>query len=329
MQSCQRYLLPVLALAALSPQAWAQPEKSEEKKIIIRRLDRDGPQAVDREVEKEKVAFLGVETAPVNRTLSAQLGLPRETGLIVTRVAPDSPATAVLKEDDILVKFEDQILVNMPQLGTLVRSKKEGDEVKLTVIRGGKETTVKAKLAVRELPRMAQAEFFPGAPGAFNWSGSMNDLDQLRNLPGIGPDHARDVLRLMGRERGNVLSSPRIHIRAHRDQGSTILDLPKSDISYSDDDGAIEIKSKDDKRVLIVKDAAGKTLFEGPCGTEEERKNLPPEVAKRLEKLNIETFNFEAGEDFKTEVVPMPPSSTKSKIRHELGRDPSRVSRPF
>lgn len=329
MQSCKNYLLPVLALAVLTPQVWAQQEKKEERRVTVRRLDKSSAPGTDVEAAKEKVTFLGVETAPVNRTLSAHLGLPRETGLIVTRIAPDSPAASILQEDDVLTKFEDQILVNMPQLGTLVRSKKEGDEVTLAVMRAGKETVVKAKLAAREVPKVAQMEFFQGSPGVFGF-GAGPDLEQLRALPGMGPDHARDVLRIIGSQRANALNGPRMHIRARSGgQGSTILDLPKSNISYSDEEGSIEIKSDDDKRMLIVKDAGGKELFNGPYGSPEERKNLPPEIAKRLEKLDVETLNFEAGDDFKAEVVPMPPAATKGKISHELGRDPLRVSRPF
>jgi hypothetical protein len=326
--------LPVLALAALTPQAWAQSEKKEEKRVTIGRLDTDNARRGGPEVEKETVTFLGVETAPVNRTLSAQLGLPRDTGLIVTRIAEDSPAASALKEDDVLTKFEDQILVNMPQLGTLVRSKNAGDEVKLSVMRGGKEVVVKTKLASREMPKLAQMQGgFPGGPNAFFFNGDFPGFEQLQNMPGMGDDHARDVLRIIGRERANAMNSPRMHIRTRAGQGSTILDLPKSNISYSDDDGSIEIKSENDKRTLTVKDATGKVLFDGPYGTEEERAKVPAEVMKRLEKLDVEGLNFEPGEDFKPAVVPVPPAPTKSKISRDLNQEESRRTkasqRPF
>ncbi|WP_438481857.1 PDZ domain-containing protein [Oleiharenicola lentus] len=330
MQSCKNYLLPVLALAVLTPQVWAQPDKKEEKKVTIRRLDKDSPRRVEANVEKETITFLGVETANVGRTLGAQLGLPRETGLIITRVAEDSPAASVLKEDDVLTKFEDQILVNMPQLGTLVRSKNAGDEVKLTVVRGGKETVLKTKLASREVPKLAQAEFFQGFPSnAFSFEGNnLQGIEQLRNFPGMGPDHARDVLRIIGRERANALNGPRVHIRSRAGQGATIVDLPKSNISYSDDDGSIEIKSEDDKRTLTVKDAKGTVQFNGPLNTDEDRKKLPPEIAARLEKIDVETINFEAGEDFKAEFVPAPPAPAKSKINRDVTGEPAFQAKP-
>src|SRR5829696_9143182 len=61
--------------------------------------------------EKEVVTFLGVETAPVSETLGSQLGLPKESGLVVIHVVPESPAASALKQHDVLVKLDDQLLV--------------------------------------------------------------------------------------------------------------------------------------------------------------------------------------------------------------------------
>jgi len=322
MKSSRQYLLPALAVLSLTPVAWAQ------KEITIRRVEKDGPHhgmvihPGDARMEKEKVTFLGVETAPVSRTLAAQLGLGRDTGLVVVRLSEKSPAADILKEDDVLTKLDDQILVNQQQLGVLVRSRKEGDEVKLTLVRGGKETTVKAKLATHEVPKMAAAFSFPGGPGGMSWSmGSLPEgLARLRQMPGMDDDHAKDVLRMIGREHRNFMTTPGVRILRREGKGSTILDLPNSNISYSDDDGSIEIKADEGKRELTVKDAAGKVTFQGPFNTEEERKKLPPEVVKQLEKLDNDTISFEAGEKFEHEVLPLPGEPTKTKIRSELDR---------
>lgn len=332
MKSSIKFLLPVLAVASLAPSAWAQ------KEVTIRRLDADGPRhgpmmhPGEDMMEKEKVTFLGVETAPVNRTLAAQLGLARDTGLVVTHLAEKSPAADILKEDDVLTKLDDQILVNQQQFGVLVRAKKEGDEVKLTVVRGGKETTVKAKLGSHEVPKMAGNFFFQNGPSGFGGTMSLpsGGLARLRELPGMDDDHARDVLRMMGREHRNLLSGPGVRIfRRGGGPGSTILDLPNSNISYSDDDGAIEIKANEGKRELTVKDAKGKVTFQGPINTDEERKKLPPEVMKQLEKLDNDTISFDAGEKFEREVLPLPSEPAKTKIRQELGRPADPQRRPL
>jgi len=321
MKSSYRYLIPAFALVGLAPFALAQAQKE----ITIRRLDKDvtpgGPNAAwnDDKMEKEKVTFLGVETAPVNRTLAAQLGISRDTGLVVVRVSEKSPAADVLKEDDVLTKLDDQILVNQSQLAVLVRAKKEGDEVRLTVMRGGKEIVVKAKLGSHEVPRMAGDFFFQNGPGGFGGAMSIpGGLARIRELPGMDDDHARDVLRLLGREHDDFMSRPKVRVFHRGAEGSTILDLPNSNISYSDDDGSFEIKSDEGKRELTVKDAKGKVTFQGPINTEEERKKLPPEVMKQLQKLDHDTINFEPGEKFKREVLPLPSEPAKTKIRREL-----------
>ncbi|MBI2497693.1 MAG: PDZ domain-containing protein [Opitutae bacterium] len=323
MKSPRYYFLPALALAAFAPSAWA------EKEVIIRRLDTEGPQGPhhgvvvrkgDAMMEKEKVTFLGVETAPASRTLSAQLGLMRDTGLVITHIADKSPAAEVLKEDDVLLRFDDQILVNQQQLGVLVRAKKEGDEVKLTVVRGGKELSVKAKLATHEVPKLTS--MFPGAPGGFGWNMAppSTGIARMEQLPGMDGEHVRDVLRMIGRDHQNLLATPGVRIFRSKGKGSTILDLPNSNISYSDDEGSIEIKADDGQRTLKVKDAKGKVTFEGPINTDEERKQLPPEVMQQLKKLDDDTISFEAGEKFEHEVLPLPTEPAKSRISHEVGR---------
>ncbi len=321
MKFSRNHLLPALALAAFVPSAWA------EKEVTIRRLDVDGPrhgavrQQSDSRMEMEKVAYLGVETAPAGRTLGAQLGLARDTGLVITRVAEASPAAEVLKEDDVLTRLDDQILVNQHQLGVLVRAKKEGDEVRLAVIRNGKETTVKAKLATHEVPKIAANFFYRNGPGGFGGPMTLpsGGFDRLRSLPGMDGEHARDVLRMIGRDHQNFLANPGVRVFGFKGKGSTILDLPNSNISYSDDDGSIDIKSEEGRRTLTVKDADGKVTFEGPINTEEERKKLPPEVMTQLEKLDNDTISFEAGEHFEHEVLPLPTEPTKTKIKGEPG----------
>ena len=97
--------------------------------------------------EQKPDAYLGVLTCEAPVELRAQFSLAEGFGLLVEEVIPDSPAKAAgLKVYDVLVKFEDQKLVNMEQLKALVRAKKKGDVVQLDVITGGKETKVPVTL---------------------------------------------------------------------------------------------------------------------------------------------------------------------------------------
>ena len=326
MTTYRNYLLASLAVAVLAPQAWA------EKEVIVRRLDVDGPHqagSLDRGlVEKQKVAFLGIMTAPVDRTLSSQLGLPRDTGLVVGDVVEKSPAAEFIRRDDVLTKLDDQILINPPQLSVLVRSRKEGDEVRLTLLREGKELNVKVKLGAHEIEVFKGGHPMLAPPGRFGGDFDQAGpedmgpgLDRIGELPGMDPGEARDVLRMIQHERGNFVAGPGLHIRRRGDLGVTILDLPKSNITYSDDEGSIEIKVTDDRRTLTVKNTKGEVAFAGPITTEDDRKKLPPEVLKRLGRLESDSFNFEVGDDFKPDMVPLAPEPARTKISLTTDRD--------
>ena len=110
----------------------------------------DPPQTV-RLPEESKVAFLGLLATKLSPVVGSQLGLPANLYLSVAMVSPDGPSEkAGLKQYDILKKLDDQILINPEQLVELVGSKKIGQEVSLSSLRGGEEKTLKVKLGAKK-----------------------------------------------------------------------------------------------------------------------------------------------------------------------------------
>lgn len=331
MKNSIRYLIPALLGGALATAACAgelsvrriaQPDS----RFIIRVSD---PVVIkieksDEKESRETVAFLGVETAPVGRTLARQLGLGRDMGLVVTRVAENSPAAAILKEDDILTRLDDQLLVDSRQLSILIRNKKEGDEVSLTAIRGGKETVVKTKLGKREIPRIAGMEFGPESNIRFFNGRDMPDLMRLQELPGMAREDVGNALRLLGREHGNWFGQPRVHVfNRGGDKGATVLDMAQGNLVYSDDEGSVEVNAKDGKRELTVKNSKGEVTYKGAINNDEDRKKLPPEVMARLNKIEKIDVDFQPGEDFEQKGAAVePPAKTKigQPIKRNLGR---------
>jgi hypothetical protein len=91
-------------------------------------------------------AFLGVETVPVDVATGQNHKLAVGTGLRVRAVAPDSPAFGLLQPDDILVLLDQQILCNPDQLRTLIRAKKSGDNITLSIHRDGDPVRVEVQL---------------------------------------------------------------------------------------------------------------------------------------------------------------------------------------
>ncbi|HWA24425.1 MAG TPA: PDZ domain-containing protein [Lacunisphaera sp.] len=323
------YLVPVLLLAT---SAWADGEPK--KEITIRRrvdgpggpggtfnarVDRDGPPGTQ---EMEKVAFLGVETMPVDPTVAAQLSLPRETGLAVRRVADGSPAASLLQKHDILTKLDDQILVDMHQLSVLVRNHKAGDEVKLTYVRGGKESSVKAKLGEHEVPKLAMDDGRPMME-FFNANGPMGAGNFVfrsggPGLPGMENHEAGDVMRLIGGDRMNWFARPRVHI-VKRQGGKAILDLPNGNFVFSDDEGSVEVNATEGKRDLTVKNKKGEVTFQGPINTPEDHKKLPPEVMARLEAIGGADIGDDDDNDLEIETKIMQPATKTRRILPPAG----------
>lgn len=108
------------------------------------------------ESPQEEVAFLGLVATKITPDIKRQLGLSGNLYLSVLQVSPNSPAEkAGLRHDDILKMLDDQILVNPEQFVELVRSKEIGEEVTLSLLRNGKEKTLKVKLGRMKKSRIA------------------------------------------------------------------------------------------------------------------------------------------------------------------------------
>lgn len=299
MKSITRYLLPAAGLAAALPALRADepagpPDKKEMRVIVSddgsrphRRVIRVGDQQ-----EKEVVTYLGVAAVPAQGALADQLNLAKGTGLVVSMVAEGSPAASVLKKNDVLVKLDDQILIEQRQLSVLIRNHQEGDEVTLTYVRGGKESSAKVKLTKNEVPKMAFHDFTPGRR-MFNVPYGEDD-----GPPGMGREDVDRVLSLIDQ-------GPGFHRRLNpgREQPpgmrTTTVNTSNSNMVFSDEQGSLDLTIKDGKKTLIAKNAKGEQVFAGPVTTAEERKALPKEVHDRLDKLEgMQDFSFETDEDF-------------------------------
>jgi serine protease Do len=316
MKSTLRAFIPLFSLAAALPAFAADaPVRVQEMKTPPDTQKRLRTLSSTRG-EMETVTYLGIETGPVSATLSAQLGLNPGSGLVVIHVGASAPASGVLKAHDILLKFDDQILIEQRQLSVLVRGKKEGDEVTLTYLRGGKQETVKVKLGKHEMQKVSAV--FTAPMSGFGAAGGFFGQGQNNFAFAVGPDGAADGADLPGdvitnREEVNrVLSlidaakgpgQRRISVARIPGQGpgsvSVTVDTGNSQISSSDDQGSLEVTFKDGQKQLVAKNVKGEQIFAGPVNTPEERKALPDEVRERLDKLeNMHQFKFSADADF-------------------------------
>jgi hypothetical protein len=311
MKSTVRYLVPLVGFAVALPAMLAQTpaapaEQHKELRIITGPGDgmpppHRGHHMMGGPREMESVTFLGIATEPANPVLTDQLGLAKGTGLVVTMVSPGSPATDVLKPHDVVVKVDDQLLIEQRQLAVLIRNHKEGDEVTLTFIRGGKEATAKVKLAKHDVPKMAMGD------------GQGMDLLNMHRMmmggqggPGMGREDMDRVLSLIdhGGPGGPGMPGPggeQVIINRQEGPGmhSVTVSTNNSNMVFSDEDGSLDLTIKDGKKTLVAKNAKGEQLYSGPVDTPEQRKALPADVRTRLDKLEgMQEYSFKTDGDF-------------------------------
>ena len=312
-------LQPATAAAAEKPETKARAEmrvlSSPERRVIEQRSPDKG--------EKETVAFLGVETGPVSATTGAQLGLARGTGLVVNHVVSKSPAAGVLQEHDILLKLDDQILIETRQLAVLVRIRKPGEEVTVTYLRAGQKTTAKVTLGQQEVSKLSGLggvsevrtfAFTPATPGgpwfeapvAGAGGGNREEIDRVLSMI----HGARTRVGVDGQQ-----SPMRIQIDRQGGPGFRAMSINTADSSlvFTDDEGSLELIQKAGAKTLVAKDAKGAEIFSGPVTTPEERKALPDAVRARLEKLEgMQDVTFRTDSDFK---------GTETKVVRPLERN--------
>lgn len=232
--------------------------------------------------------WLGVAVEEVPAAVRAQLPLPETQGLIISAVPEGSPAAACgLKEHDVLFKFDDQILMSPDQLAKLVRSKKEGDAVKLTILRAGKEQQIEAKLGGRaeiaEQPRAMK----------IHRAGALNIEDLMKGTGVPMDDLVKDALK----------ASSALHLQLGTPGASASISGSTTQIMM-DGKHTIQISGADGKNTISIKDTDGTELYSGPWNTEEDRAKLPEEL-RNLETVKglkpgesgVMSFSFGNTED--------------------------------
>jgi membrane-associated protease RseP (regulator of RpoE activity) len=83
-----------------------------------------------------------VEVSDASSTLRTQLKLPKDEGIVIDRVLPDSPAQkAGFQEHDVLVAVNGKPLAKSEDLSAAVKAS-EGKALKFSVLRGGQKMEI-------------------------------------------------------------------------------------------------------------------------------------------------------------------------------------------
>ncbi len=102
--------------------------------------------------------YLGISLGEITPDDQEAWGLKTDKGALVQEVKPGLPADqAGVKRGDIIIAVDGRPVESQSDVVRLISAMEPGKSVRLTVLRGGKETTVNAKLADRaqNLPQYA------------------------------------------------------------------------------------------------------------------------------------------------------------------------------
>ncbi len=232
----------------------------------------------------QDVAFIGVSTAPMPPALADQLSLPKDEGLVVVEVVRNAPAKDSLKTHDVLVKLDDQILIDSRQFGVLVRSHKAGDVITLSYIRQGKPAEAKVTLGQHSIP-MDMDMYGPRGDVRHLKMLTDGDGSHLRRLDEMGPPPSPmggpGQELVIERRREDDHGDPSLDAAVH----AVKWDTTNGTLVFTDEAGTMHLVIKDGKQTLKATDAKGASLFDGPVDTPEQRASMSPEVTARFDKL--------------------------------------------
>jgi S1-C subfamily serine protease len=133
---------------------------------------------------EEGGSWLGVETREVTSDNAKELKLPSERGVVLGRIAPDSPASkSGLRENDVVMEINGQQVEGAMQFRRMIREIPAGRNVQLTVWRDGHTQKINVTLGKSEELRRNMNRMTPGTPGTFAFR--MPELPDMPDLPEV------------------------------------------------------------------------------------------------------------------------------------------------
>ena len=188
-------------IAVLAPALMALPQQSTQS-TAPSTPDKDGVRVLRQELgdepgrrtilistdEEGGPSFLGIEAREVTPENVKQFKLQAEHGVVVGRVAPDSPASkAGLKETDVITEVDGQRVEGATQFRRMIREIPAGRTVQLTVWRDGRAQTLSAKLDQAEELHRAMSATMPGSFAFRMPDVEVQEMPELHEAPD-GPD---------------------------------------------------------------------------------------------------------------------------------------------
>lgn len=151
----------VLGLTAWTGVARADDgdEKDPGKKVVHKRIvivDKDGQEKVyEGDGPMMRRGYLGVGLTELTPELRAHFGVPEESGTMVSRVEPGSPADkAGIKVGDIVTRIDGNPVQSSWDVSSKVRGFDDGQQIPIEAWRNGKAQSFTAAIVQKERPEL-------------------------------------------------------------------------------------------------------------------------------------------------------------------------------
>lgn len=263
-------LISGIALACICATVLA----ADEKPATPDRGPRSHIQPVTEIAAQAQAPWAGLVTARAPAVLREQLSLKHGAGLIVEEVAAGSAAErAGLRQHDVLVALDGQLLVLPEQLTTLLEEWGDDEPLTCRLLRGGKPTEValRPRAAASVAKSSARGMDSIAAPPSITASPASPSPAQSAALKPTASVLAMLPKRAAAKAAPDVLTS-------------TVIQLEDGSLLQRDADYSLKL-SAGTEAMLVVKNARGRIVFNNRIATPEQRSLMPPEVLARVEGL--------------------------------------------
>lgn len=287
------YLIVIMAVGGLATHAVGADDAPRPS-----RGPRSHIQAVGEVASQPAAPWAGLTTARAPAVLRQQLSLEHGAGLIVEEVSPGSAAEkAGLQQHDVLVSLDGQLLVLPEQLVTLLEEWGDDAPLDCRVIRGGKSIAIclrprRPVPADRKVAAAAGASSSPSdsqpADTTQREASKAKSFGKLRPAASVmalvpKPPAAADASSSLSVTSGRAAAAAPAKASAAPLNG-TVVQLEDGSLLQRDADYSIKLSTGPDA-TLVVKDARGRIVFNGPIATAEQRSFVPTGAIARVEGL--------------------------------------------
>jgi len=264
-----------------------------------------------------KTTYMGIVIESVPDVLRDYIDLPDGVGLLLTQISKDGPAMkAGLVDNDILISFAGQIIINFNQLTTLIDMQGPGASVPLKVLRKGEEMefTVLLEERLRKGSRflVPDAPEPPEAPDVDDLGGIMERVEEW--IPGsvqVFIDENQQVHVDLQDLKSN-LENVRIKLLEIRESGAlpvitefgdygartSVVHVADRNINYNSKDGQLILNSSEEGQRVMIMDPEGNMIYQGELP--DDYQTLPEPAIRLIEafKASREMLEQKSGEEY-------------------------------